>query len=157
MKRSIGLLIATVIVLALIPEKHIFACSWARDYFYQVTNLRGVVVGSGFPILHLFRSFRQSVVRPKAKLMLYVYCGRCDFTAVGPVKTVEADDNGKFDFGLVAPGHYFLEIKDKTADLYDLYQIEIKGPQNPRESATIDISHNYPDCTGGHEFVVKRD
>jgi hypothetical protein len=82
------------------------ACSktLACDYFYQVTNLRGTVVGSDFPVFHSFRWYRQSVVRPDTKLRLYDFCWPCGAPSSAPFKTVVADSGGKFDFGVLKAG-----------------------------------------------------
>lgn len=72
-----------------------------------------------------------------------------------PVKTVVANSNGKFDFGLLKPGHCYLKIHDQKGSLSAVFQIELKGGQNPKESEIIDISPVHPDCTGGHEFILK--
>lgn len=130
------------------------ACSWAIGYFIQVANLRGTVVGSRFPLLHSFRWFRQSFVRPRAKLTLYHYCWPCDVRHLAPVKVAVTGENGRFDFGVVQTGHYYLEIDDKRGSLFDWFEIEVKGPPRPKESVTIDISPVQPDCTDGHEFTV---
>jgi hypothetical protein len=63
--------------------------------------------------------------------------------------------DGQFDFGMIEPGHYYLEIDDKEGSLYDWFQVEVKGPPKPKESVTVDISPVQPDCRGGHEFMVK--
>lgn len=131
------------------------ACSWAIGYFDEVTSLRGTVVGSRFPLLHSFRWFRQSVVRPRAKLTLYPYCWPCDARHLTPVRTATTGTDGRFDFGAVEPGHYYLGIDDEEGSLFDWFEVEVKGPRNPKESVTIDISPVYPDCTDGHEFMVR--
>jgi len=133
----------------------VLACTWTVGYFYQVTSLRGTVVGSKFPVLHSFRWFRQSVVRPQATLILYDYCWPCDVQSLAPLKTVLTGTDGKFDFGILEPGHYYLRIDDEKGALSDWFLIEVKGPPNPKEWETIDISHAYPDCTGGHEFIIR--
>lgn len=130
-------------------------CTWAVGYFIQTATLRGTVVGSKVPILHSFRWFRQSFVRPRAKLTLYRYCRPCDVRRLVPLKTTTTGEDGKFDFGAVEPGHYYLEVDDKAGSLYDWFEIEVKGPVNPKESVIIDISPIQPDCSGGHEFIVK--
>jgi hypothetical protein len=146
----------TVIVFILtLGFSRILACSWAVGYFYQVTSLRGTVVGSKFPALHSSRWFRQSVVRPQAKLILYDYCWPCDVRSLAPVKSVFTDNDGKFDFGILKPSHYYLRIDDERGSLSDWFEVEVKGPPNPKESVTIDISPVSPDCTGGHEFIVR--
>jgi hypothetical protein len=72
-----------------------------------------------------------------------------------PVKTVLTGTDGKFDFGNLKPGHYYLRIIDEKDSLEDRFEIEVREPQNRKESETIDISPVYPDCTGGHEFIVR--
>jgi len=146
---------AVIVLVLTLGVSRILACSWSIDYFYQVTSLRGTVVGSRFPILHSFRWFRQSVVRPKAKLILYDYCWPCDVRSLAPFKTVFTDDDGKFDFGAVKPSHYYLRIDDDKDSLSDWFAVEVKRTPNPKESETIDISPVSPDCTGGHEFIIR--
>jgi hypothetical protein len=146
---------AVIACLATLAVSSVLACHWAIGYFYQVTSLRGTVVGSKFPVLHSLRWYRQSVVRPQAKLTLYDYCWPCDISTRVPVKTVLTGTDGKFDFGIVKPGHYYLRIIDEKGSLEDGFEIEVREPPNPKESETIDISPVYPDCTGGHEFIVR--
>ena len=157
MKRHLAIAAAAIASLLSVAGSEILGCEWAIDYFYQVTNLRGTVVGSDFPVSHSFRWYRQFVVRPQAKLMLYEFCWPCDALSRAPVKTVVADSNGRFDFGLLKPGHYYLKIHDQKGSLSAVFQIELKGGQNPKESEIIDISPVHPDCTGGHEFILKVD
>jgi hypothetical protein len=145
---------AVIVFILTLGVSRILACSWAIGYFYQVTNLRGTVVGSDFPVLHSFRWYRQSVVRPNTKLMLYEYCWPCDVLSHAPAKTVITDAHGKFDFGSVKPSHYYLKLDDEAGPLSALFQVEVRGTQNPKQSEIIDISPIYPDCTGGHEFIV---
>lgn len=66
------------------------------------------------------------------------------------VKTVETDDQGSFDFGPLKIGHYTLRIDDDNS-----FDVEIKDLSQKTESVTIDASPVYPDCSGGHEFIVK--
>ena len=146
--------LAAVCILSLgVPRTS--ACTWSMAYFNQVTLLKGTVVGSNFPLLHSFRWFRHSVVRPAAKLTLYEYCWPCDVRSLTPVKTVFTDADGKFDFGILKPSHYFLRIDDEKGALSDFFEVEVKGQPNPEESQVIDISHFSPSCSGGHEFIVK--
>jgi len=149
-------LAAVIAILLLLGISPAIPCSFSNNYFYEVTNLRGTVVGSNFPVLHSFRWYRQSVVRQQARLILYEYCWPCDVFSRGPVKSVVANGDGKFDFGSLKPGHYYLRIEDEKGPLSAWFQVEVKGPQNPNESETIDISPVHPDCNGGHEFIVKR-
>lgn len=155
MKRRMRTAIAVIVFTLILAASRNLACSWAKGYFHQVTSLRGTVVGSKFPVLHSFRWFRQSVVRPGAKLTLYGYCWPCDVWSLASVKTVLTGTDGKFDFGTLRPSHYYLRIDDEKSSLSGLFEVEVKGPPKPRESETIDISPASPDCAGGHEFIVR--
>ena len=155
MKRRITTATTIMALILILGSSRLLTCEWAIGYFYQVTRLRGTVVGSEFPALHLLRWFRQSVVRSQAKLKLYGYCWPCDLSSLAPVKTVLTDADGTFDFGIVKPNHYHLRIDDEKGSLSAWFQVEVKGPPNPKESETIDISPVHPDCTGGHEFIVR--
>jgi hypothetical protein len=155
MNRRMMTATAAIAFIASLAVSRTLACSWAIGYFHQVTGLRGTVVGSKFPVLHLFRWYRQSVVRPQAKLILYDYCWPCDILARVPVRTVLTGADGQFDFGVLKPSHYYLRIVDEKGSLEDGFEIEVKEPGNSKESETIDISPVHPDCTGGHEFMVR--
>jgi len=65
------------------------------------------------------------------------------------VKTVETNSDGRFDFGPLKTGHYTLVIEG------DQFDVEIKDLPRLTESVTIDVSPIFPDCTGGHEFILK--
>jgi hypothetical protein len=69
------------------------------------------------------------------------------------IKTVSADDSGRFDFGAVKPGHYTLAIDD--GQFSDSFDVEIKAQGPPTVSVMIDVSPVSPDCKGGHKFIVK--
>ena len=47
-------------------------------------------------------------------------------------------------------GHYTLRI-----DGGSLFDVEVKDLPRVTASLTIDVSPVSPDCTGGHEFIVK--
>lgn len=155
MKRETTTVAAFLVLLLSLGISETFGCSWAIGYFEQVTALKGTVVGSNFPLLHRFRWFRRSIIRPRTKLAIYNYCFPCDVGKLTPAKAVLADDHGKFDFGRVTPGHYYLWIADEEGGLYDEFEIEVKQPIDPKQSVMIDISAAYPDCKGGHEFTVR--
>lgn len=152
-RTNIGLFVALALISCL-GATRARACSWAIGYFFQVTQLKGTVVGSNFPVLHSFRRFRQSFVRANTNLTLYKYCWPCDVRKLSAIKKVVTDKEGKFDFGSLKPDHYILVITDGDDDLSDQFDVEVKGPPNKREFETIDISPNYPDCSGGHEFII---
>ena len=71
------------------------------------------------------------------------------------VKKSTTDDDGEFDFGSLEQGHYTLVIDDAHWGGSAWFDVEIKTMPRQTESVTIDISPNFPDCTGGHEFIVK--
>jgi len=155
MKRRAIYATAVIVLILSFPTSRIHACEWAIGYFYKVTSLRGTVVGSKFPVLSSFRWFRHAVVRSQATLTLYDYCWPCNLRNLVPVKTAFAGNDGTFDFGNLKPGHYHLKIEDEKDSFSGLFEVEIIGRPNSRESEIIDISPAYPDCTGGHEFVVR--
>lgn len=126
-----------------------YACEWATGYFHQVTALKGQVVGTTFHGLP--RWLRQSFARKHAKLALYEYRSPGAAWDDGSlIKTVETDDRGSFDFGPLSIGHYTLRI-----DGNDSFDVEVKGLPRVTDSVTIDVSPVHPDCTGGHEFIVR--
>ena len=138
--------LASLLLLAVL-QAH--ACTWAEGFFYQVTALRGQVVGAtyhGFP-----RWLRQSFAKKHAKMVLYEYRWPRPRNVIPPiVKTLETDGKGAFDFGPLRTGHYTLAI-----DGEDSFNVEIRELPKVTESVTIDVSPVYTDCTGGHEFNVR--
>ena len=134
--------------LVLLFTLHITACTLAPGYFYQITALKGRVVGTHGYHTYASRWFRQRFARKHANLALYKYSQPSDETSL--VKTVETDDHGSFDFGPLALGHYTLRIDES-----DLFDVEIKELPRKTESVTIDVSPINPDCKGGHEFNVR--
>ena len=136
-----------VACLLLLSVSQASACEWAIGYFYQVTALKGRVVGAD--IRGLPRWLRQSFVRKHAMLTLYEYQWPRVPSNLPFVKTVETDNDGRFDFGPVKTGHYTLVV-DK-----DQFDVEVKDLPSSTESVTVDVSPFYPDCTGGHEFIVR--
>ena len=140
------LLLLVVLLLLAVPQG--YACSWAIGFFYQVTALKGRVVGTHS---HLYFPgwLRQSFARKHVKLAPYEY--RWPRTRNSqPFRTVETDGEGIFDFGSVSAGHYTLVIGDE-----DSFDVEVKEKPNRSETLTIDVSPVSPDCTGGHELIVK--
>jgi len=67
-KNTAGIVFAAIL-LAEVPE--VRACTWVAGYFYQVSTLKGTVVGTNATLLHSIRWFRQSIDRQNAKLTLY--------------------------------------------------------------------------------------
>jgi hypothetical protein len=145
----------TIAALVLITVAQGHTCEWARGYFYQVTALRGRVVGANMGPLQYVRWLRQSFARKHAKLTLYEYrwpvSGR---SALSLVKSIETNANGGFDFGLIKTGHYTLIVDDEKLRS-DWFDVELKDLSPATESVTIDVSPHFPDCKGGHEFIVK--
>ena len=76
------------------------------------------------------------------------------------IAVIKTDSLGNFDFGTVPSGHYSLAIvvKDsKGSDVMDdWFDVEITDKARSTESVLIDISPVAPDCTGGHEFIEKK-
>ncbi len=127
----------------------------AVGYFCEVGSLEGTVVGTKLPLFHSVRSLRQSLVRPHVKLTLYGYRWPRKVSDLVVAKSVLADGEGKFDFGVMKPGHYTITIDDKRGLFSDWFDVGVKGLPHPKESGIIDISPVTPDCRGGHEFIVK--
>jgi hypothetical protein len=129
-------------------------CSFSIDYFDQVTSLSGRLVGTDAFLLHRIRWLRQLIGLENATLTLCPYCWPCTLERLTPVKVVTTDAAGKFDFGTVASGHYFLAVAG-LAWGGATYQVEVKTDlHRPTSSIIIDASPISPDCTGGHEIIV---
>jgi hypothetical protein len=145
--RSTPVAVTTLLLLAVLQVQ---ACTWATGYFYQVTALKGRVVGTDSR-LYLPHWLRQSFARKHAKLALYEYRWPRTRNDMPPViRTVETDSEGMFDFGPQRTGHYTLIIEDE-----DSFDVEVKESAQVTESVTIDVTPTSPDCTGGHEFIVR--
>ena len=145
-----------LLIAALLVPAQAHACSWADGYFYQVSALRGNVVGAKIGPLQYSRWLRQSFARKNAKLTLYQYRSPISQRYELPfVKATKADVNGRFDFGDVAPGHYTLIIDDGDWGTSAWFDVELKPQDKQTVAVTIDVSPNFPDCKGGHEFIVR--
>jgi hypothetical protein len=70
------------------------------------------------------------------------------------VRTLRTDSDGHFDFGVLKDGHYALVIDDPWGGS-DRYDVQIVQNAKATSSVKIDISPVYPDCKGGHEFIVE--
>lgn len=98
---------------------------------------------------------RQEVRRGNVKLTLYDY--RWPFrdpSELHIVRVANSDKDGNFAFGTLPEGHYELVIEAPWGSL-DFYSVQISQLPKRTTAITIDISPNYPDCTGGHEFIVE--
>jgi hypothetical protein len=69
------------------------------------------------------------------------------------LSSVQADESGRFDFGNLGPGHYTLVVE--RGDLVGWFDVEVKARVPETEAVLIDISPVFPDCKGGHEFIVR--
>jgi hypothetical protein len=143
----------------LFQAQEAISCSLVRGYFYQVTWLRGRVVGmtNYWPLLG-YGSYpgwlRHRVSRDNVKLRLYTYGWPMrNRSETPPIKTVTTDKNGSFDFGSVPIGHYTLVIERPAVD-GDFFDVEVNNRAAETSSVTIDVSPVDPDCKGGHEFMV---
>lgn len=151
------LVLATMAGLLLLSVPAASGCSWVRGYFYQVTRLRGRVVGRNlkfFPPLQYMDWLRHSFDVPRAQLTLYTY-RESDIRVkdMTEVARVSADGDGRFDFGALKAGHYRLSIVG--GGLADWFNVEVIPTVQETESITIDISPVLPNCLGGHEFMVR--
>src|ERR1700733_6088645 len=85
------------------------ACSWAEGYFFQVTSLRGSIVGvgDGDP-RHMIKWMRQHVAQGYVSMTLYQYRWPANLDELKTIRKVKADANGRFEFGSLDKGHYKL-------------------------------------------------
>jgi hypothetical protein len=113
------------------------------------------VVGKNLGLLQS-RCLRQSFSVADADLTLYEYRSPVKPSDLNEVAAVRTDSHGKFDFGRVAIGHYFLHIASKKSALDDWFEVEITDTVKPTGSVLIDVSPIHPDCKGGHEFIEKK-
>ena len=150
-----SLIVCAVILLFAVASTN--SCTLARGYFYQVTALRGQVVGirSNFP--GAFAWIRHMFTRGHAKLKLYEYrfptkdnYPTHSLSELPFVKEVDADENGKFDFGPLKTGHYTLIIEEGQ-----WFDVEIIAMERATISVLIDVSPYWPDCKGGREFIIR--
>ena len=70
------------------------------------------------------------------------------------VKSIHSQADGHFDFGSIPEGHYALVIDDSWGGA-SWFDVEITQGVKATHSVMIDVSPVYPDCTGGHEFLVQ--
>ena len=148
--------IARLAIFALIVfSQSAFACKWAAGYFYQLTDLRGRIVGvNNGDLRHPVRWLRQRVAQGNVRLTLYDYRWPVkDLGELQKVKAVVSDQDGNFAFGKMPGGHYVLVIEAPWGG-QDWYDVEFARSAKETVSITIDISPNYPDCTGGHELII---
>lgn len=147
------LAIAIAILLIVTPAD---PCTWARGYFYQVTCLRGRVVGAKLGPLQYAGWLRRSFDREHAELSLYSYRAPIKaLTDMPLIKKTEADDTGNFDFGSLNDGHYTLVVDDPKWASSERFDVEIKKLPRQTDSVIVDVSPNFPDCKGGHVFIIK--
>jgi hypothetical protein len=152
---------AATVLLSLVPQA--LPCTFAFGYFYQVTALKGRVIGANRhgSISSLFGWLISTAPIAHAHLALYEYRWPIHSQSEAPfVKAVETDSSGDFDFGILKTGHYTLVIDgqrvgDDQWTPHDRYDVEVKDQPRPTVSVTIDVSPVFPDCSGGHEFIVK--
>jgi hypothetical protein len=137
---------------ALIPKAS--PCSLIEGYFYQVTRLRGMVVGVGEgDYRHTIRSLRQQAVAGGMKLSLYAYTLSLKLPSdTRPIRFTKTDKDGKFDFGTLPSGRYALFVEAPWGT--EQFDVEITQLKQTTESVMIDVSPIDPDCKGGQEFII---
>ncbi len=148
-----GFLIVIAVLLLALPAR---PCEWVTGFFYQVTALHGKVVGGHFGLIN-FRWLRQSIAREGAVLKLYQYRRPIHSREDMPfVKSIRAGSDGEFDFGSLPKGHYTLIVEiPEWNGAQEWFDVEIVERPRPTGSVLIDVSPVHPDCTGGHEFIVR--
>src|SRR5258708_23992109 len=97
----------TIALLVLLSASQTRACTLALGYFYQVSALKGRVVGT-HNLTYAPRWLRHSFVRKHAKLALYEYRQPWDESSLG--KTVQTHNQGTVDFHPLKIDHYTLQI-----------------------------------------------
>lgn len=127
----------------------VYGCTLAIGYFYQVTALRGQVVGADSRAWW-FNTHLSAKRHAKLALYKYRWPDAWSGTDRSPLAEVETDENGKFDFGSLKVGHYSLRIDDS-----DWFDVEVKDQEPAPEFITINVSPVKSDCKGGHEFIVR--
>jgi len=148
--------VALLVLLALLVPAQAHPCSWAEGYFYQVSAVRGNVVGAKIGPLQYSGWLRQSFTRKNATLTLYQYRRPIKQRENMPlVKATRTDADGRSDFGEVAPGHYTLIVDDGDWGSSNWFDVEVKQQAKQTAAITIDVSPNFPDCKGGHEFIAR--
>jgi hypothetical protein len=125
------------------------ACTFPVGYFFQVTALRGQVVGADSRAWW-FNTHLSARSRAKLSLYEYRWPDAWNGSDRSPVAAVEADEGGKFDFGLLKVGHYSLRIDD-----VDWFDVEVNAEAPATDFVTINVSPVKPNCKGGHEFIVR--
>jgi hypothetical protein len=143
-------LLSAVLVFFLCFISQVDACSWAVGYFHQVTRLKGKVVGKSLGLVQ-FRWLRRSFSVSGAELVLYEYQG-WNWNSK-PLAHAVANSSGEFEFPSLREGHYTLQVKG--GGMEDWFDVEITNKVPVTKKVTIDISPNFPDCTGGHEVDVQ--
>ena len=149
-----SLLLAAQVVIT--PSAH--ACSQAPGHFHQVTLLRGTVVGvNSGDFRHMFPWLRHHAPRGNVALTLYEY--RWPFNSrseLRAVKTIRSNEHGFFDFGALQEGHYTLAVETPWG-YGDWYDVQVTKAAKRTAAVMIDVSPVYPDCSGGHQFLVTTD
>jgi hypothetical protein len=92
-------------------------------------------------------------VLPEVNLSVYTYSSALnDVRKRRPIKSIKTDKNGAFDFGPLPPGHYTVLVDAPWGQ--DRFDVQISMLPKRTKSVMIDVSPIFPDCTGGHEFLV---
>ena len=129
------------------------ACELARGYFYQVTSLKGRIVGRSLGPVQ-FRWLRRMFSVSGAELTLYDYNQPFNWDHKPPaIARTQTTPAGEFEFGDIKEGHYRLEIHGESR--HSLFDVEITNQVSKTKSILIDVSPIHPDCTGGHQFEVE--
>jgi hypothetical protein len=154
-KRSVSRFALCFFLAATALSSAAYSCSLIEGSFYQVTRLRGTVVGvEDRDFRHPIRWLRQQEVRGDLRLSLHTYRSALkNPSETRPCKSITTNKDGAFDFGVLPVGHYTLFVEAPWGT--DRFDVQITQLSRQTESIMIDVSPVYPDCTGGHEFIVR--
>jgi hypothetical protein len=147
----------TILIVACLLFSSVFvsSCEWAQGYFHQVTVIKGQVVGKSLWLTQ-WRWLRQSFSVTNAELILFKYPDAYSplDKLPKPVARTRTDSKGWFDFGTVPRGRYTLIVR--SGELSDWFDVEVTPTVPATDYVKVDVSPNRPDCTGGHEFIVRK-
>jgi hypothetical protein len=119
----------------------VYPCTWAPGYFYQVTQLRGIVVGAEESSFLGIRWHGRPTARKQATLSLYEYRWPIKARSDMPlIKQTHTDAEGHFEFGLLQPGHYTLVIDEKNGNWSDWFDVEIVKQPKETDRVTINVT-----------------
>ena len=147
--RRTSRIFASLIVLLIIASRA-DACSLALKV-YQVTSLKGVVVGKSLGPLQ-FHWLQRRFSVSGAQLEVFEDSGPT-LSHQKPLAQTVSDKAGEFAFGPLKDGRYAFHVKGSGMDDWFVVEIANKPPATKR--IMVDISPIHPDCSGGHAILIQ--